>query len=149
MISQARTLNVGYNEGRTDVVGVDVRTDVDGVADQRDAYRTIWERDTPLPVSLDEAFDALGDPKRRQILEYLDFEAGTVSVDELATYIVRRETEPGHEAPSSQRRRRAESRLRHLHLPKLADCGMIDWSIEPETVTLTDDGREVIAFFTD
>lgn len=117
--------------------------------DREENYRTIWERESPLSVSLDTAFDVLADSKRRQVLEYLDFEDASASLDTLAKYVARRQTNPGCSAVSAETIDSMRTDLHHTHVPKLAQCGMVDYDEDADRVELTDTGREVIEFFSE
>lgn len=71
----------------------------------------------------DELFDALADDRRRQLLvDLLDDSPRDASV-QAAT-------------PGAEREEQSERiRLQHIHLPKLADCGFVDWNQGSDSVT--------------
>lgn len=115
----------------------------------------------PQSVSTDELLCLLADPQRRAVLWYLqDCDGATVSVAELAAVLVtddelvrgsaeegeataRSQAEKGRSGPSgtddgtrsrSVAVERASVGLRHNHLPKLADAGVVDYDRQGATV---------------
>lgn len=83
-------------------------------------------------VPLDDALDALGDVRRRRVLfELLAHDRETVSADSLADS-VEEESTGDH---------RVE--MHHVHLPKLAGYGFVDWDRETHEVTRGIDFNEI------
>ena len=78
-------------------------------------------------LSLDVAFDILADGRRRAVLSYLIQDERQADLDELATHISA--VEPT--VADGQ----AATTLHHLHLPKLADAGLISYDSEQRTAT--------------
>lgn len=75
---------------------------------------------------LDEVLAAIENPRRRDLLYYLD-EFDLSNVEELAEWIATRESDaPPGEVPD-ETRQRVRIGLTHTHLPKLADVGVIDF----------------------
>ncbi len=67
--------------------------------------------------------DALAHPRRRNVLEALsDLSADPVDFDTLVDRVSRLETGEGRTDPD---RRQIATSLHHIHLPKLADIGVI------------------------
>lgn len=83
-------------------------------------------------LSVDGLHRLLASSRRRQLLSYLTARSGdSVPVDELVDAIVERERpDPGPETHRS----RVEMDLRHIHLPKLADPGVVCYDPVAETV---------------
>lgn len=80
--------------------------------------------DVPVP-SVDDCFDAIGDPRRQSILAVLGECEGDVSSEELVTGVA--------DAVTADRRR-VELSLRQIHLPKLARIGAVVHDAERERV---------------
>lgn len=77
---------------------------------------------------------ALDDETRRRVVRCLHGEAGAVTARELVDRIATATTaDPESDAMESLR-----NRLHHVHLPKLVDCGLVDWDREAGTVSATD-----------
>jgi predicted transcriptional regulator len=85
-------------------------------------------------TTTEEVLTAVADPRRRELLRYLrDIDSDVVSVAELATELA---NGPGD-------RDRLGVRLRHAHLPKLADVGVLTFDPRSSTVRYT--GNEQVA----
>ncbi|WP_433625635.1 DUF7344 domain-containing protein [Halomicrococcus sp. NG-SE-24] len=82
--------------------------------------------------SPDTLFDVLSNPYRRYALAQLARHGGELRVDELVERLVDWEAERG--APADPDRRRVASMLYHVHLPKLADVGLVEYDQEEATV---------------
>lgn len=79
-------------------------------------------------ISTDDAIQVLCDDTRRTLLRYLiQSEAGTETVNDMASALVADET-------ICACREDIELALYHLHLPKLAEAGVIEW--EPDVGTV-------------
>ncbi|WP_255170713.1 DUF7344 domain-containing protein [Natrononativus amylolyticus] len=83
---------------------------------------------TPFPV--------LAVPVRRHILEALVAADGALERDELARALAAEVAD----GPSRRERRVA---LTHVHLPALADAGLLEWDRRAATVVATERGRAV------
>jgi hypothetical protein len=110
-------------------VGVEVVEDGDDWTTHRVERQT-----SSLP--LDVLFDVLRIEQRRHVLRHLLTEDGPVSVETLATVVARRDGD-GSE-PTRNRQRRYYSSLYQLHLPKLADAGLVERDEDAGTVWLGD-----------
>jgi hypothetical protein len=72
----------------------------------------------------DELLELLCHRHRRQILRFLDNRpTNTATVDELVSHV---------DSPSGESS--LSTRMHHVHLPKLADSGLIEWDSRSETV---------------
>jgi hypothetical protein len=89
------------------------------------------ERPGDLP--LHEAFDLLENPRRRHLLRELSGTDGPIDAGRLATRVADRE--PGPVTPAVERR--VTVSLHQLHLPRLADAGVIGYDRDERTVTPT------------
>lgn len=90
--------------------------------------------DSPEPgpeLSTNALFDLLCDSSRRDAMRYLLARQHEVSLDELSAGIASRQN-----PPSQQRLARVSIDLHHVHLPKLADAGVLRYDSESETVEL-------------
>lgn len=87
---------------------------------------------------LDRLFDLLRDAERRHLCRRLvERDADAVSIEELVHDSLRYRTvdRPGASSPS---RERAAVRMRHCHLPKLSDAGIVAYEAGDEAVRLRD-----------
>lgn len=85
-------------------------------------------------VSADAMFAALSDEHRRRIVRYLHDRPGeTVDHEELARHLARQE----RAADDLQ----AEILCRHVHLPKLAECEIVEYDADAATARLVRDPR--------
>ncbi|WP_436926706.1 DUF7344 domain-containing protein [Halosimplex amylolyticum] len=107
----------------------------DGNSDTRPSSNGGSYESSEEGVSLDEVHHVLGRKRRRGVLSYLtDHPGEPVPVDELVDIVVERER-PGP-GPATHRVR-VETDLHHVHLPKLADTGIIEFDPVAETVRYT------------
>lgn len=92
----------------------------------------------PTDCSDDQLLAAIGDRRRRLVVAVLDDAAATTLSLQTVTDRVadRLATEP---PLSDDDRHRLRSKLHHVHLPKLADCSVIDHDSEARTVRLRTD----------
>jgi hypothetical protein len=101
-----------------------------------------WEEsldEDDLPI--ETLFDVLADPERRHLLTLLMTATDPVSVDELRTQLIActqsSQTVTAKSSVQGNGAQRRQIRLRHVHLPKLADCGFIEYDLTAQTVTPT------------
>ena len=80
-------------------------------------------------MSTKALFGLLSDSRRRDAVRYLVARQHEVSLDELSAGIATREN-----PPSRQRLARISIDLHHVHLPKLADVGIVHYDPESGTV---------------
>ncbi|SIR23568.1 hypothetical protein SAMN05421858_1936 [Haladaptatus litoreus] len=73
-----------------------------------------------------EVYDALSSEHRRTVIGYLHENDGKATMAELATHLVTAGVESDE--------KRARTALRHIHLPKLAEGGLVEWVPHRETV---------------
>ena len=77
------------------------------------------------PLSIDTVLELLSECERRKLLEYLiEGEDDTATVEELLDHLVDDEADRTGEIPS---RARFKTSLYHVHLPKLANAGILDY----------------------
>lgn len=94
----------------------------------------------------DELFDALSDRHRRHVLAYLHDADGAVELEELVDCIVTRDADR-----EADRREAVATQLHHVHLPKMADIGLLDYDARASTVSNHDrpERREAVALLRD
>ena len=87
--------------------------------------------------ALDLVFDLLSNRRRRYALYYLyDQPDGVATLEELTDGVVTTERQlPGQNPTATESHRDAvRTELQHVHLPKLADAGMLEHDRRSETV---------------
>lgn len=124
-----------------------------------DMLPVISDPDSLTPVSAGATaggdgarFDVLADRRRLAVLRYLDArDEESVSLSDLADHLVLEDdAEEGGALASCGdalfgTRRRVAITLRHSHVPKLADVDAVAFDHETNTVTLREEGRELLA----
>lgn len=87
-------------------------------------------------LSDDQLYRALASGQRRRLLCFL-LEKGETTLDELTTVLIGwRATEQGTMGTRAEREQ-VEIRLRHVHLPLLADVGLVTYDRESGTIDIT------------
>ena len=84
-------------------------------------------------VALDATLDVLADPTRRWLLDQFQ-EASQLSVDQIVVELIDGNETQSDDSTTAIERGRVEISLRHVHLPKMADAGVIDWNREAGTI---------------
>lgn len=101
-------------------------------------YQDGTAKEEPTPIG--RAFAALSDPHRRSVCRYaMRTDAVQLEHAEIADYIVDRTQEGTSDDPD---RRTVATELRHVHLPKLEDAGLVEYDRERGVVRAD---RETIA----
>ncbi|WP_418286026.1 DUF7344 domain-containing protein [Halorubrum sp. DTA46] len=78
-------------------------------------------------ASLGETFDLLTHPYRRYVLYYLRTHSEVVAIDTLTAMLANELEDPSATA-ANDTTERIEIALHHMHLPKLADAGLITFA---------------------
>lgn len=104
----------------------------------------------------DALFEALGSAPRRTVVQSLSARSGPATVDQLAAAVAASAslgsdcasiddapTGDDHGGSNGDDRRRWEVALRHVHLPKLREAGLVDWDVEAAEVALTGWGERL------
>lgn len=94
-------------------------------------------------LSRETIFEMLSNTRRRYVLHCLFQEERQHSVRELSTQLAAWENEIPVSEVSYEQRRRVHTTLHQLHLPKLADSGIIEYDPRAGTVTLTPAAAEL------
>lgn len=92
-----------------------------------------------VSLSLDATFDMLADADRRVMLTTLiETPEHVATVDELVTELVKRQADQTGELPSPDS---VEAQIHHIHLPKLADVGLVEYDARNEELRYWPDDR--------
>ena len=86
------------------------------------------------PSSLDGLFRSLADDRRRTILDVLTHQVGPIHVETLARELCAKEQSIAESEVPADEVEEIHGSLRHRHLPRLADAGLVDYDPEGETV---------------
>ena len=123
-----------------------VRLDPDAVAERTtNTLRPLFDRvvdhtdDAPV-VDVDTIHDLLGNARRRFVLRAL-FEENALDLDRLATRLARRES--GTAEPTATDRERAYTALASIHVPRLAEAGVVMFDRDTERVCLVDETENI------
>lgn len=85
-----------------------------------------------IPLSLDAMLDLLANSHRRYLLEYLrELPDRTGSFEEASKHVIRREAARTGEQPNHDS---VQSMLQHVHLPKLADAGIVEYDVRSQAI---------------
>ena len=80
------------------------------------------------PIELDQVFGLLRNRRRRDVLRYLSGTDEQVRIGELAETIAARECDKPVRQITSQERKRVYIGLYQGHLPKMDDCGVVEYN---------------------
>jgi hypothetical protein len=96
---------------------------------------------TPTQRAIDwtPIYESLADETRRTLLQCLTETTGAVDVADVTDYILETSDQPRTDGLVA----RVELRLYHVHLPRLADAGLVQWDADRKTVSLTDLGLQL------
>lgn len=98
-----------------------------------------------VSLSLDAILYLLADHHRRDLLRYLVESPGeTCSFDECTDHLVTRGAERAEERPA---RVRVEARLRHVHVPRLADADVLEYDSRSQEIRYR--GHDRLEFWLD
>ncbi|WP_254810536.1 DUF7344 domain-containing protein [Natronosalvus amylolyticus] len=86
-----------------------------------------------------DTFATLADPVRRYVLYYLSEQETPVSFDRLTTRVAAWRTDSTPDVVDDATLTEMRTALYHVHLPKLADLGVITYESNPGEIALTDD----------
>jgi hypothetical protein len=92
----------------------------------------------------DEVFDVLSNERRRYVYRYLDEQPDElVSLRELVDHVAACEYgKPARELTSDERNR-VSTALNQFHLPKMDECGFVEFDSLRKEATLTEDARDL------
>jgi len=91
----------------------------------------------------ENVLEVLSNRRRRYALHYLKHRGdGPVDLRELSERVASWELEKDAEQLSYQERKRVQNALRQFHLPKMDDCGFVEYDATRGTTRLTDGAAE-------
>jgi hypothetical protein len=91
----------------------------------------------------DHVYEALEHPRRRYLC-YTLLEDDEWSLSELAGKIAAWETDQPADEVSEPERQRVYVSLYHSHVPKLADCGVVSFDADAETLSTAENAGQVL-----
>lgn len=109
----------------------------DGTGQDDNADETTSQAESPnqltnVTLSLDSTLELLSDYQRRAILQFLvETPDNTATINELVNNLAEQEGARTGERPGHNR---VEASLYHIHIPKLADAGVIDYDARSKEV---------------
>jgi DNA-binding transcriptional ArsR family regulator len=89
-------------------------------------------------LSKDIIFSMLSNQRRRHVLHYLKRNDGPAKIRDLAEQIAAWENGVEIQELNYKQRKRVYTSLHQTHLPKLDDCGIVEYNRDRGVVTLTD-----------
>ncbi|AXG06421.1 hypothetical protein DU500_08305 [Haloplanus rubicundus] len=94
---------------------------------------------THKPIDWTPLYESLASETRRTVLQFLTQRTGCVDVADVTDYLLR----TADQSRTDERAAQVELQLYHVHLPRLADAGLVEWDTEQRTVSLTDLGLQL------
>lgn len=88
---------------------------------------------------VDGLFDVLSHSRRRFVVAYLDQRSAPTAVADLAADLARWERDRPEPRGSDDGVAPRYLALYHVHLPRMAEAGMVEYDRESETLTLADE----------
>ena len=114
------------------------------------AHATPWKESgelSELNGSTPESavLEAVEDADRRYLLRYLLLNRYMVTRADAAEEVAARTRDTDRDSVDAERRKRAELRLHHDHLPRLAKAGIVDYDETSEMISLRPEAEEPVA----
>lgn len=94
-------------------------------------------------LSLDEIFATLQHERRRRVISRLQTAENPISLTDFADELAAEETETSTDDVSEAEMTRVSTSLYHVHLPKLADAGIVEYDWDEDTITLAENVEQV------
>lgn len=114
-------------------------------SDNRDS-QSLHSQPTSDAPALDVLFDVLADQRRRYTLECLREFRTPMALSDLADEVASREQErPVPDIPAEEVKQVYMS-LYHVHIPKMADANIVEYTQEQDMVVLTPESEHVEPF---
>ena len=101
------------------------------------------EPDGSAPESA--VLEAVADADRRHLLQYLLLNRYMVTRADAAEEVAARSRDVDRDALGDERRKGAELRLHHQHLPRLVEAGIVDYDETSEMISLRPEAEEPVA----
>lgn len=123
-------------------MGSQIKNQTTEIADQH--HNGVATTENTPELSHDEIFGVLSNERRRHALRYLkQNDSRQIKLGELVDYITARENEITVEKIDYKQRKRVYSSLRQTHLPKMEECGLIEYDQDRGTIELNGAAQEV------
>ena len=88
----------------------------------------------PVELSRDDLFSMLRNERRREVIHYLREHEAPVDLRDLSEYIAAIENDCTPAEVTYKQRKRVQTALYQMHLPKLAEAGYIAWDADTHTI---------------
>lgn len=103
-------------------------------------------RQTSDAHAVDVLFDVLADSRRRYTLECLCEFQTPMALADLAGEVASREQERPVPAIPAEEVKQVYTSLYHVHIPKMADANIVEYTREQDMVVLTPDSEQIEPF---
>jgi hypothetical protein len=107
------------------------------------------ESTEPTDLSPDAMFSMLRNQRRRDVLRYLKSVEGAVELRELSEQVAAWENGCPTGEVTYKERKRVQTALYQIHLPKLAEWGVVDYDRRAGTVALRDEAKTCLSLLDD
>ncbi|WP_251342912.1 DUF7344 domain-containing protein [Haloplanus halophilus] len=97
-------------------------------------------------LTRDALFSMLRNERRREVIHYLRDHEGPVDLRELSEYIAAIENDCERSAVTYKQRKRVQTALYQMHLPKLADQNIVDYDRRAGQVELADGAEDCLPY---
>jgi DNA-binding transcriptional ArsR family regulator len=95
------------------------------------------EAESESTLSKDTIFSMLSNQRRRHVLHYLKRNEGPATIRDLAEQLAAWENGVAVQELTYKQRKRVYTSLHQTHLPKLDDCGVVEYNRDRGVITLT------------
>ncbi|WP_251328502.1 DUF7344 domain-containing protein [Haloplanus pelagicus] len=97
-------------------------------------------------LSRDALFSILRNERRREVINYLREHEGPVDLRELSEYIAAIENDCEQSAVTYKQRKRVQTALYQMHLPKLADRNIVSYDRRAGKIELADGAMDCLPY---
>ncbi|MFB6256217.1 MAG: ArsR family transcriptional regulator [Haloplanus sp.] len=94
----------------------------------------------------DDLFSMLRNKRRREVIHYLHEQEGSVDLHDLSEYIAAMENDCTPEEVTYKQRKRVQTALYQMHLPKLADRRIVEYDRRAGRVALADGADDCLPY---
>lgn len=102
--------------------------------EQRTGETATWDSD----MNSDALFDVMASTRRRFVISHLQTRSRPAAVADVATVLTNWESDVANEHIPKEEVISRYISLHHVHIPKMAEVGIIEWNHERNTVSLTE-----------